>query len=116
MLGVAERRTLAPALIFACLVAGLLAGCDGPQSALDPAGPEAEKLAKLFWVMTIGAVALWAGVMGLALYAVKTGSPPAHAANLLILGGGVVLSITVLTALLIYGLVLTGTLRSAGAG
>jgi hypothetical protein len=30
--------------------------CDGPQSALTPAGRDAEQLAELFTVMAIGAV------------------------------------------------------------
>jgi hypothetical protein len=34
-------------------MAGLL-GCEGSQSALDPAGRAAEQIARLFWKMAIG--------------------------------------------------------------
>lgn len=99
---------------WAALQAVLLAGCDGPQSALEPAGHDAEKLAELFWIMTIGATVIWAAVMGIAFYAVKRTDPPPGAANLLIIGGGIVFPLVVLTVLLIYGLVLLGSLRATG--
>ncbi len=92
----------------------LLAGCSGPQSALDPAGYDAERLAELFWVMAIGSGLIWFTVIGLAFYAVKRTDPPKGAANLLILGGGLVFSIAVLTGLLIYGLSLMAILRGPG--
>lgn len=91
--------------------------CGGPQSALDPAGYDARRLADLFWVMLVGALVIWVGVMALAFYAVRRRDAPEGAANLLILGGGVIFSIAVLTALLIYGLMLMGSLRAySGAG
>jgi hypothetical protein len=37
-------------------------GCEGPQSALDPAGRAAEQIARLFWKMASGTV------LGLACY------------------------------------------------
>ncbi len=49
----------------------LLAGCRGMQSALDPAGREAERIAALFWLMTAGAAVIWLVMTGLALYAVR---------------------------------------------
>lgn len=95
----------------------LLLGCDGPQSALDPAGYDARRLADLFWVMFAGALVIWTGVMVLAFYAARRRDAPEGAANLLILGGGVVFSIAILTALLFYGLLLMGQLRAfSGAG
>lgn len=98
------------------LAAAILAGCDGPQSALDPAGHDAERIADLFWVMCIASVVIWAGVMAVAFYAARRRDAPPRAANLLILGGGLVLSISVLTVLLIYGLILMASLRAAGTG
>jgi cytochrome c oxidase subunit 2 len=83
----------------------LLAGCDGPQSALDPAGRDAERIARLTLWMAAGALAIWAGVLGLALYAPRAapaGATRAH--TLLIIGGGVVFPFLVLTLLLVYGL------------
>lgn len=99
------------------LFALALMGCDGPQSALDPAGYDARRLADLFWVMCIGALVIWFGVMALAFYAARRSDTPQGAANLLILGGGVIFSIAILTALLFYGLLLMGQLRAySGAG
>src|SRR5687767_9966839 len=49
----------------------LLVGCHGKQSALDPAGREAEQLAGLFWWMTAGAVVVWLGVVVLGIYAIR---------------------------------------------
>jgi cytochrome c oxidase subunit 2 len=97
------------------LSACLTGGCDGPQSALDPAGYEASRLADFFWVMCIGALIIWAGMMAIALYAARRRPPPENAANILILGGGVVFSLVILTALLSYGLWLMGGLRDYAA-
>jgi cytochrome c oxidase subunit 2 len=91
----------------ACVGALLLpAGCGGVQSALDPAGREAARIADLFWWMTAGAVVVWAAVIVLTLYAVRA-RPEAHnlrRTRLLIVGGGAVVPTVVLTVLLIYGL------------
>jgi len=83
------------------------------QSALDPAGEEAEQVATLFWVMTVGGLVIWALVVALSLYASKRkGLPLAEeAAGRLILWGGVVFPVTVLTALLTYALWLMPSLR-----
>jgi cytochrome c oxidase subunit 2 len=67
----------------------VLTGCDGPQSALDPAGRGAERIAGLFWWMTAGAGMPWLAVVGLALYAMRA-RPEAHSprvAQFLIIGG-----------------------------
>lgn len=116
--GLNSRRTggAAPAS-GALLIALAIAGCDGPQSTLDPAGYDAGRIAELFWVMCIGSIVIWGAVVGIAVYAAKRNDPPEGAANLLILGGGVLFSIAILTALLFYGLMLMGTLRAfSGAG
>jgi cytochrome c oxidase subunit 2 len=83
-----------------------LVGCSGPQSTLDPAGRGAARIAELFWGMTAGAVVIWAAMMGLALYTVarRRTEPSPRAPGLLIVGGGVVLPIVVLTGLLAWGL------------
>lgn len=81
------------------------AGCEGPQSTLVPAGRGAERIADLFWGMTIGFAVLWLAVVALALYAY--GSRREHrvgVGRVLIVGGGVVFPVVVLTGLLIYGL------------
>lgn len=93
---------------FYCSVACglLLAACDGPQSALEPAGRAAELIANLFWWMTAGAVLAWITVIALALYAVRV-PPESHSqrrADLLIIGGGAVVPTIVIAVLVIYGL------------
>jgi cytochrome c oxidase subunit 2 len=84
----------------------LPAGCGGVQSSLDPAGREAERLADIFWLMTVGALVVWIAVIALALWAVRA-RPEAHTprrTRLIIVGCGAVVPTVVLTALLVYGL------------
>jgi cytochrome c oxidase subunit II len=87
-------------------------GCDGAQSALAPAGVEAETIATLFWGMIIGAGVIWAGVVGLAMYAAYGRREPLDVAKAraLVVGGGLVLPTVMLTGLLIYGLMLLPSL------
>ena len=97
------------ALVRYCSAFGVfLLGCEGPQSALDPAGRGAERIADLLWWMTIGAGVIWLAVMGLAVYALHLEHEPhsLKGARLLIVGGGVVFPTLVLTILLAYGLAL----------
>lgn len=97
------------------LLIALLAGCDGQQSALNPAGVGAQSIATLFWWMAGGALLIWLVVMGIALYATQA-HPEEHgirSARWLILGGGILFPVVVLTGLLIYGLMLMPQLRSA---
>jgi cytochrome c oxidase subunit 2 len=95
-----------------------VAGCAGPQSALDPAGDGAARLATLFWVMLVGSTLIWTGVITLAFYAAR--KDPGYFSDRfgasLILWGGAVFPTVVLTALLTYGLWLTSDLRATGAG
>lgn len=89
-----------------------------PQSALDIAGRDAQQIAQLFTVMAIGALIVWAAVVGIAVYAIRVRREHSErAANLLILGGGVALPTMVLGALLLYGLpVLPEILKPAPDG
>ena len=89
------------------LAAGaLVAGCDGAQSTLTPAGGSAERIAEIFWWMTAGAVVIWIAVIVLAIWAIRT---PQEAHNqrrtsFLIIGCGAVVPTIVLAVLLVYGL------------
>lgn len=109
---IASMRGLATgvSLGMACV---LLASCSGVQSALDPAGEEAEQVATLFWVMTIGGLVIWALVVALSLYTSrwKRHTATEQSAGRLIFWGGVVFPVTVLTALLSYALWLMPSLR-----
>ena len=74
-------------------------------SSLVPAGRDAEQIAHLFIVMTIGTLIVWAAIVVIAVYSIRTRKPHSQrAANLFIVGGGVALPTAVLTALLAYGL------------
>jgi cytochrome c oxidase subunit II len=96
-----------------------LAGCSGPQSALDPAGRGAERIADLFWWMTTGSILIWLAVIGLAVYAIRV-RPEAHShrqSQLMIIGGGAIIPTLVLAGLLVYGLALMpGLLTPAPEG
>jgi cytochrome c oxidase subunit 2 len=97
------RPALSRLLPAACLA--LLAGCAGPQSALDPAGRTAERISHLFWWMTGVAGIVWIAVVLLAIYAVRkpAGTDRRSAANKLIFAGAVTPAV-VLCCLLAYGL------------
>jgi cytochrome c oxidase subunit 2 len=93
---------LAPCLFVICA----LLGCDGPQSALDPASPDAERVARLFWWMAGGAAVVWSAMAVLAFACIRV-DPARHrerAARALIIGGGAAVPTVVLGALLSQGL------------
>ncbi|MDJ0388097.1 cytochrome c oxidase subunit II [Roseomonas sp. E05] len=94
----------------------VLGGCSGVQSALDPAGFEANAVARLFWVMLGAAALLWVAVLGLARYASRQRQQPwrHHSAGRLILWCGAIGPTLLLCALLTYSLLLMPALRASG--
>jgi cytochrome c oxidase subunit 2 len=106
----------------------LVVACSGPQSALSPAGKEAERIAELFWWMTSGALVIWVAVVGISIYTSLRKSAPysrTGATKVLIIGGGALLPTLILGLLLAYGLSLLpqlaapapdGSLRIAVSG
>lgn len=85
----------------------LLPGCSGPQSALDPAGRDAERLADLFWILIAGAAVIWLGSVTLWVWAsyLKRGPVESERSRRWILvGGGVVLPVLLLAGLLAHSL------------
>lgn len=82
------------------------AQCTGSQSALDPAGHAAEKVAGLFWWMTVGTVIVWVGVLALTWWAMHQSGrgEGERKARMLIVVAGAIVPTVVLTVLLIYGL------------
>jgi cytochrome c oxidase subunit 2 len=97
---------MTPLRVALCAIALWLAGCAGPQSALDPAGREAERIAGLFWWMVAGGALIWWGVVGLTIYAARrrVKKLPERQARFFIIGGGVVFPTLILAGLLAYGL------------
>jgi cytochrome c oxidase subunit 2 len=90
-----------PGIALAAAVAG---GCEGVQSALDPAGTRAETIADVWWVMFWGGAAILLLVMTLALYTLRRRRPnPRFNGNAMIIGGGILLPVAALTALLLVG-------------
>jgi cytochrome c oxidase subunit II len=87
-----------------------LGGCVGVQSALAPDGPEAERVALLFWAMTLGAALILAGLIFLVLAAMFGNQRwrATLATDKIIVFGGVMFPVVVLTALLGYELLVMG--------
>lgn len=84
----------------------LLAGCSGPQSALDPAGDEASQIATLFWVMLCGGALIWlfvAGALAYALWPERKIHGDRTAGRFIFWGGAIFPAITLLL-LLAYAL------------
>lgn len=75
------------------------------QSALNPAGLEAGQTFVLLLTTSAVAFAIWLGVVGLAIYAPRARpSPGSRSSTALIVGGGIVFPLVVLTGYLTYGL------------
>lgn len=70
-------------------------------SVLSPAGPDAAWIAQAGWLLFVGAALILAGVMVLALLALRPGRRPVHARRWVV-GGGVAFPVVVLSALLAY--------------
>ena len=94
----------------------LLSGCAGVQSALDPSGVEAQRVATLYLVMTVGAGIILAGVIALAAGAMFGGDGLRRllSSEPFIVGAGLVFPAVTLAGLLSYGL-LTFAPRSSAA-
>lgn len=91
--------------------AGLLAaGCEGAQSALAPEGSHAERIAVLFWTMTIGGAIIFAALIVLTAFALLAPrrSRGWMARDSVVIGAGVVFPIVLLSILLAYGFMATG--------
>jgi cytochrome c oxidase subunit II len=93
-----------------------ISGCAGPQSALRPAGRDAETVAELFWWMAGGAAVIWAITIGIAIYSITKARPfTRERGQRFILAGGAAFPVVVLATLLIFGLRLMPELLAHGA-
>jgi cytochrome c oxidase subunit II len=111
-----RRPVLLHPLLFLLPAASVLAGCEGAQSIMAPGGADARVIAKLSWIVFIGGALIFALVMALTAYAMlgREASRRWVASHGFIIGGGIVFPVVTLTALLIYGMMLTGSVgRSA---
>lgn len=103
-----SRRALNLGLIIILLP--LLQGCEGVQSALDPAGVEAERISRLSWLLfaLCGAILLLVCVLtAVALFGSHKWRSRL-ATERVVIGGGIVFPTVVLTALVLYGFSLMG--------
>nr|WP_265499837.1 c-type cytochrome [Paracoccus beibuensis] len=94
------------------------AGCAGNQSMFSPAGVDALATLNLFWVMLAGAVVIWFALNGLFLYVTRihVGKMSRRLAEAVIIGGGILFPLVVLSALLIYSLPMMGEQRAPDDG
>jgi cytochrome c oxidase subunit 2 len=108
-----SRRSLRIVVLLATLT---VAGCTGPFSALDPAGPAAAVIVEIWWVMLAGATVLFLLVM--VLLAVAFLRPEAGRdvpGGVWLVGFGLVLPGVVLLPLTIYGFVRGEQVSATGA-
>ena len=96
-------------LAFVSLVLG---ACSGAQSVHDPAGPEAEIIGRIGWIMYWGAAAIFVAVLamtGWAIWGPERGRR-LLATRGLVVWAGIAFPVVTLTALLVYGLAIAGGL------
>ncbi|MEJ7667986.1 MAG: cytochrome c oxidase subunit II [Casimicrobiaceae bacterium] len=107
-----DSQACARLLVFALLGVLPLAACTGIQSALDPQGPDAQRIATIAWILFGGAAVIFFAVMALAGYAIFA-VPERRgwiASTKLIIGAGVVFPVVALSVLLIYTFGVAGAL------
>jgi cytochrome c oxidase subunit 2/cytochrome aa3-600 menaquinol oxidase subunit 2 len=92
--------------LFAASTPLALAGCVEDLSTVHPAGPAAAAVAELWWVMLAGSVLIFVFVMALLGAAFRMGGGGVASQGLWILGLGLAFPLTVLAALLTWGLLL----------
>jgi cytochrome c oxidase subunit 2 len=97
------------------LVASLLAGCSGVQSAVDPAGPHADIVNTIGWIMIAGGGAIFLLVLALTAFALAAPERSRRwlGSRAAVIVGGIVLPVVALSALLVYGLALAADLVRA---
>lgn len=87
----------------------MLVGCAGDRSILDPAGQAARDVVLIWWIMLTFATVVFIGVIALWLYAFKrkhherTASQERKIARRWIIGGGILLPVCSVSALLMFG-------------
>jgi cytochrome c oxidase subunit II len=85
-----------------CLVP-FVAGCTGPLSTLDPAGPSAAAIAQVWWWMLGVALVVSVGVIAAWLWAMRPHVWTRGHERRWLVGGGLVLPTVAIVALLVFG-------------
>jgi cytochrome c oxidase subunit II len=114
-------RSLRVIALLSTLVAVALSGCQGDrvQSSLHPAGPAAEAVAQLWWILLaiLGTYSLVVFILTLvAIFRPVQKNPPKHGGRVFILIGGVILPALILVPLLVYSVTTTRSLRMRDGG
>jgi hypothetical protein len=93
-----------------------LPACDGIQSVLDPRGPDAQQIAVMSWILFTEGALIFLVAMALAAYALF--ASPNRRAKIgrrdLIIGGGILFPVVMLSALLIYSLTVADAIVGKG--
>ncbi|WP_207462362.1 cytochrome c oxidase subunit II [Azospirillum sp. SYSU D00513] len=99
-----RRTSLAPVPLLGLLSGAgfLLSGCEGAQSALDPAGFNAREILFTSWILFIGGAVIFLFVMALAVWAVLAKGDRFPGARAWVIGGGILFPVVTLTALLLH--------------
>ncbi|MDN6322907.1 MAG: cytochrome c oxidase subunit II [Halomonas sp.] len=104
-----QRRVNRLSALLAMLTGLLLTGCAGDKSILDPAGPAARDVVIIWWVMLGFGSVVFIAVITLWLYTFKrkpvtrTPAEERRVARRWIIGGGIILPVASVTALLTFG-------------
>lgn len=107
-----KRRRLLPVAAGVLLHAGT-AFADRLQSALHPRGAAAGDIAFIWWILLGGGVVIFAGVLSLLLYGLLARRRPAvRSHRAFVVGGGLVFPGIVLSALLVYTVVVGARLTA----
>lgn len=105
-------------VVLTICIGAALSACSTTQSAFAPRGEEAAQVNQLFWVLTWGGLAIFAGVLGLLVLAMV--GPDALRRRLaqhsFIIAGGLAFPILTLVAVLGYGLLVMTSRTSVEDG
>jgi heme/copper-type cytochrome/quinol oxidase subunit 2 len=93
-------------LTFGITTPFALVGCEESLSAVHPAGPAARAVAELWWTMLAGSALIFLLVMALLAASFRRGGEGRAAHRVWIVGLGLAFPLSVLAALLLWGLVL----------
>lgn len=104
-----RQRVNQLAVVLTVFTTLFLTGCAGDRSILDPAGPAARDVVLIWWIMLAFGTVVLIAVTALWLYAfkrkhvIRTPVEERRIARRWILGGGILLPVASITALLAFG-------------